>query len=140
MQQRAQDDHKEKGEKDAYNQVVVPELRRISFPPQVLPDRQLPLVIIVLGKHPHRARVKTRNVEQHAPHPEVEHASGLAKHAAQAVPGPLERAAVARDAERHLGLDNLDVSGAPRLALLGLLELIEEAEEVGVCRRVEDDL
>jgi hypothetical protein len=38
----------------------------------------------------------------------IGHASWLAKHAVQTIAGPLERTAVARDAERHLSLDHLD--------------------------------
>lgn len=115
-----------KGKIEAYNQVVVPELGRIAFPPQVLPDRQ---VVVFVCEHPHRARVEAHDVEQHPPHAEVENTFGLAEHATQAVPGPFERAAVARDAERHLGLDDLD----------GGVQL-EEAEKVGICGWIEDYL
>ena len=38
----------------------------------------------------------------------IGHASRLAKHAVQTIAGPLERTAVTRDAERHLGLNHLD--------------------------------
>ena len=112
-----------------YNQVVVLEPRRISLPSQVLPDGQL---TVIFGEHAHGARVETQDVEQHAPHAGVEDASELTKHAAQAVAAPLERAAVARDAERHLGLDHLDGPSPPAQ--------VEEPEKVGVRRRVEDDL
>jgi hypothetical protein len=53
----------------------------------------------------------------------------LAKHAAQTIAGPLERAAVARDTKRHLGLDHLG----------GALVQREEAEKIGIRWRVEDD-
>jgi hypothetical protein len=53
------------------------------------------------------ARVETHDVEQHTPHAKVDYEPGLAKHAAQTIAGPLERAAVTRDTERHLGLDHL---------------------------------
>ena len=119
-------DKKSKQRQETYNQVVIPELGRIAFPLQVLPDGQ----VIFFSEYPYRARVETHDIEQHAPHPEVKHASGLAKHAAQTVAGPLERAAVARDAERHLGLDQLD----------GALVQREEAEKIRVRRGVEDDL
>ena len=49
------------------------------------------------------------------------------------IPGsktPLEHAAVARDAERHIGLDYLH----------GPLVQLEEPKKVGVCRGVTDDL
>lgn len=55
---------------------------------------------------------------------------GLTKHAAQAGAGPFEGAAVAGDAERHLGLDHFD----------GPLAQLEEPKEVGVGRGVADDL
>jgi hypothetical protein len=114
-----------------YNQVVVLKPRRISLPPQVLPDRHV-TVTVIFGKHAHSARIETQDVEQHTPHADVEDASELTKHAAQAVASPLERPAVARDAERHLGLDHLDDPSPPAQ--------VEEPEKVGVRRRIEDDL
>jgi formate dehydrogenase assembly factor FdhD len=64
---------------------------------------------------------RTRDIEQYTPHAKVEYAPGLAKHAAQTIAGPLERAAVAQDTERHLGLDHL--SGAL---------VSKESEKIGV--------
>jgi len=55
-------------ESEACNQVVVLELRWVSFPPQVLADRHVAL----FAKYAHRARVEARNIEQHAPYPGVE--------------------------------------------------------------------
>lgn len=112
--------------KGAYQQVVVPELLRISFPLQVLSDGR----VSTFAEHAHRAGVEARDIEQHTPHPGVEDAFSLAKHAAQASSGPLEHAGVARDAERHIGLDHF----------YGPLVQLEETKEVRVRRGVEDDL
>ena len=91
-----------------YNQVVVPELGRVALLPQVLLDRQ---VVAVVREHAHRARVKRHNVEQHAPHAEVENAFGLAEYAVQALAGPFERAAIARETLNVIWVLMISVEG-----------------------------
>jgi len=108
------------------DQAIIPELCRIPLSLQVLPDGR----VAFFAKHAHRRRVETRDVKQHAPHAEVEDTTGLIKHAPQALRGPLERATIARDAERLLGRYHLDT----------WLTQLEEPVKVGVRRGVEDNL
>ena len=112
--------------KKTHNQVIISEPRRIAFPLQVLPDGR----VIIHSKDAYGACIEAHDIEQHTPHTKVKYAPGLAKHATQTIAGPLERATVAQDTERHLGLGHLD----------GALVQPEEAEKVRVRRRVEDDL
>ena len=62
-------------------------------------------------------------LKQHTPLTKVERTYRLAKHAVQTIAGALERAAVARVAECHLGLDYLD----------GALMQCEKMKKIGVC-------
>jgi hypothetical protein len=105
-------------------EVVISEPRRVALPVEVAPDALLRVPTLEVRD---RAGIEPQDVPDHAPLRRVEDVDPLREQLSERPSRPLVEAAVARDAERHLGRDDRQ------------LEHLEEAQEVGVGDRIESE-